>query len=468
MFAPLPAGFSKLEQVIEAMGKIDLVAPKELEDIGVRMRKLYAQARSVGYEGLSRGALRRLPYALWLTGERPLEETDSRLVQAYWDHHLPQALQHPRTAKRWLSPLLYTYCHWFDSRMASFKAFAQRLRFALQLAQGPFSDLMRDFQAQFAWFNPDEVGPRLGRALATDGVPLPQTLERMNLWPGFLDERISSEAFAAVLRLPNNQLEVEAMIQRVLLWSRTGAGDLPVGLARYPEHRIALAEAMVRPWLQKQPGDAIRNRLLSYFVKHYGDPRMLSDVHQGHYWQGVSQPTINVLRRWMVGDTLRGFMRILQLTADDIWRFRERFWMAYYEKGYVEEAWLVLGSTAAWRAQQEFRHSEWAQYGTLSTGATADQSMLFLRIGHLVFMEWSHNGSLRACEQGDPSAPPLYRKEYNGNELRHVVSMDFHRGMNERPQLAHMNSEGGHWQRKARDFIAAQTGVRLNDKDIIG
>lgn len=142
--------------------------------------------------------------------------------------------------------------------------------------------------------------------------------------------------------------------------------------------------------------------------------------------------------------------------------------MAYYERGVIDEAWLALGSQAAWRANKEFGRTEWKQYGLLTAGAASDQSVLFMRIGHVVFMEWSHNGSLRALPHDDPQLPQMYQQEYSGSELRLVRSMDFHGGVNQQPQLAHFNSEGGTWQRKARDFIAKHTGVKLNDQAIIG
>ena len=194
---------------------------------------------------------------------------------------------------------------------------------------------------------------------------------------------------------------------------------------------------------------------------------LVTDVHRGHHWQGVSLATLNTVKRWLVGDTLRGFTRILKLTADENWLYRERFWMAYYDRGVIDEAWLALGTHAAWHAKQVFGKSISRQYGLLVSGALPKQSVLFLRIGHLVFTEWSHNGSLRACQQDDPHLPAMYQSEYHGAKVRDIESMDFHAGMNQYPQLSHMNSEGGTWQRKARDFIAKHTGVRLNDQAIL-
>jgi hypothetical protein len=100
------------------------------------------------------------------------------------------------------------------------------------------------------------------------------------------------------------------------------------------------------------------------------------------------------------------------------------------------------------------------------TGGTQDQSVLLLRIGDLVFCEWSHNGALRAYQFGSGTAPLLYQSLYGAAELKTPLSLDFHDGANQNTWLAHSNSEGGTWQRKARDFIRKQTSVYLRDQEI--
>jgi EH_Signature domain len=465
MFMLPPVGFHKLREVTESLGQVTLIAPIDIEDIGLRLRHVYAQARAQGYADLRRTTLRRLPYALWLDGQPSLPELEPELVQAYWARHLPEALRGPRTAKRWLGPLFYAYVHHFGR--PGLRAFGHRILMALEIAQGPFAELLRKYQTEFRFFVPEEVGLHLGAALAKSREPMAQTLESLQLWPGFLEERIAEESFRGALRLPVTDTQNDATIRRILEWSRNSLpGERLQSITRYPQHRILLADTLVQPWYQGHPPESLRSQLLTHFVKHYGDPRHLDIVHHGHHWQGVAEPTVQTVKRWMVGDTLRGFMRLLQLTADDIWRYRERFWMAYYDKGLIEEAWLALGNDAARAAKRESRADDWAQYGTLGS-AMPNQSVLFLRIGHVVFMEWSHSGSLRACLADDPSAPPLYQPEYNANELRRARSLDFHNGMNEQPQLRHAGSSSGSWQRKARDFITNHTGAALHDRDIL-
>lgn len=469
MFASLPTGFLRLRQTVENMGQFKAVAPPKVEELGLRMRKIYAQARGQGYQTLSRGAIRRLPYALWVEGHEPLQVTDPALVSTYWEQHLPQALSQARAARRWLAPLFFTYCHAFNRNRADFQLFAQKLRASLGQAQGPFAAWIKGLHQDHRWLVPDEVGGFLGQKLATAHEPLPQLLQQMSLWSGFLEAPLAAEAFAGALRLPNEQLSREPVIERIKGWARMEFSARGKGsIFRYPEHRVLLADGLVRPWLKMAPPDPIRNGLLSFYMKHYGDPRLLSATHQGHHWQGVAPETVTAVRRWLVGDTMRGFMRVLKLTNDQIWPYREKFWMAYYENGAIEEAWFALGSQAGWLAKREFGQQGWSQYGLLTTGAANDQSVLFMRIGHIVFMEWSHNGSLRALRQDDPQLPAMYQSEYSGNEVRQVYSMDFHGGVNTNPQLTHSNSEGGTWQRKARDFIAHHTGVKLNDKAILG
>lgn len=106
-------------------------------------------------------------------------------------------------------------------------------------------------------------------------------------------------------------------------------------------------------------------------------------------------------------------------------------------------------------------------YSRLDGAAAPDQSVLLLRIGHLVFTEWSHNGALRAYHEDEPGGPRLYLSYYDADKLRGLSSMDFHYGANANPELRHMNSSGGTWQRKARDFIQRHTGLYISDREII-
>jgi hypothetical protein len=294
----------------------------------------------------------------------------------------------------------------------------------------------------------------------THPKPLDAALEAHLLWPKFVDSALGAATFEAALGLGDANLREWEVIARILDWAtRLGA---PV--AKSPQ-RVRFADALLRPWVSRQPLDTVKARLIEFLVREYGDPRV--EGNRLYQWRGVSPQAIAVMMNWLAGDTLRGFMRVLERTADEIWRYRQKFWMAYYDAGYIQEAWLALGAEAASFARRLQATEKGLGYGRLDSGASPDQSVLLLKIGNLVFTEWSHNGALRAYPEDGRETPELYQRIYHGQDLRGAQSMDFHDGVNQNPELRHMHSPGGTWQRKARDFIRQHTGIHLNDRDIL-
>ena len=463
MFTPLPQSMSKLEAAVQLLDDPGLQPPPpDMLEIGERLRKVYARARSNGYTDISRSELRKLPFAYWASSSPVLTHVEPDLVSQYWDIHLPQALTaSPRRAKRWLAPLFFVYCERFSQKDSEFLAFASRLVRAIQMAQGLFAQRMQFLQSEYRFFNPIEAPNRLAnffflsRTKALDAL-----LSDLQLWPGFLASEFGSAVFKAGLGASVESLRDSQTVHRLLDWARRGQ----VKVVK-TDLRITFANALLSCWVGRKPVESLKNVLVDHFLKEYGDPRFQSHLH--YQWDGVSQQAKGVILNWLTGDTLRGFMKLLQRTADDIWQYRQKFWMAYYERGYIDEAWMALGDTAWWAAQSLKADEKGMGCARLDGGAASNQSVLILKIGGLVFTEWSHNGSLRAYREGSPEAPTLYKSSYHGADLRSATSLDFHDGMNMNPELRHMNAEGGTWQRKARDFIRRQTNVHLSDSEIL-
>jgi hypothetical protein len=461
MFAPLPESFARLEAVVRQMDTVTAPRPPAIESIGRRLRAAFERARQGGYSGLTAGELRKLPYAWWLPSERPLHELHPQLVQLYWGQVLPSAIASgPRRAKRWLTPLFFTYCEAFDPRDEWFADFAARLRTNLERSEGSFAERLKDLDRSLGLFTPQVAAPALAASLMGHPASLEMALEQHLLWPKFVETRLGAATFDAVLASGDQRLSDSATVVRVLAWARLLGSPVSRSV-----HRVNFADSLLRPWQRRSPPDQLKATLIDFLVRDYGDPRM--GGNRQYQWRDVSPEALRVIMTWLAGDTLRGFMRILERTADEIWRYRQNFWMAYYQAGHVEEAWLALGPQAASLARRLQADERGLGYGRLDGGAAPDQSVLLLRIGNLVLTEWSHNGSLRACRDIDPDAPALYMRSYHGAELRAIQSMDFHDGMNQNPELRHMNSGGGTWQRKARDFIRRHTGVHLDDRQIL-
>lgn len=461
MFSPLPTAFPKLQLLVASMDTVEVVTPPPIEAIGRRLRAAFVRARLDQYQSLSASEVRKLPFAYWLPAAAPLPRTDPELVRRYWDKELPQALASgPRRAKRWLSPLFLTYCDSFDAGDEYFNDFARRTSSALRHGEGAYVDKLFGMQRELAFFQPAMVPPKLATALLTNPKRLEDAMAEYMLWPGFVDTPLGSAVFEAALGLGAQRFSEWHLIARVLDWAQRLAS--PVHKSRL---RVQFADALLLPWSRAQPPDTVKSVLLAYFVRVYGDPRIAR--HREYQWHGVSPEALSVLMRWLTGDTLRGFMRVLERTADEIWKHRRKFWMAFYDAGHIEEAWLALGADAQSFVGNLKVNERGMGFGELESGAAANQSVLLLKIGHIVFTEWSHNGSLRAYRDGEPDTPMLYQAHYSGIELREPTSLDFHDGANIRPELRHMNSAGGTWQRKARDFIRQHTGVYASDKEIL-
>lgn len=463
MFSLLPTSMAKLEAAVQRLDDPGIPPPPpDMLEIGERLRRVYVSSRVDAYTSLGRSELRKLPFAYWLKGVPDLPFVEADLVRKYWSQHLPNALSlGPRRAKRWLAPLYFIYCDQFSSADREFQTYSSNLVASLKGAEGLFAQKLQSLQQIHRFFSPSEAPDRLAKHFFLDrNKSLEGLLQDLQLWPGFISSNFGNAVFSSGLNLPVDNLRDTQTVQRLLDWLRRCTASVVK-----TDFRVPFANALLGCWVGRKPSDQLKNILVEFFITHYGDPRFQNHLH--FQWDGVSIQAKGVILNWLTGDTLRGFMKLLQRTADEIWQYRQKFWMAYYERGYIDEAWMALGDNAQWAAQSLKMDQKGMGYGHLDGGAASNQSVLLIKIGGLVFTEWSHNGSLRAYVEGNPQTPQLYQRTYHGADLRSATSLDFHGAANMNPELRHMNSEGGTWQRKARDFIRKRTNVYINDSEIL-
>lgn len=463
MFSPVPVAMEAFEAVLQRINAVTMKMPPPMMEVGRRLRLIYERQRSENYQLLSRSEWRQLPYSIWLDGLPSLMRTDSVLVDRYWNEVLPAALNDgPRRARRWLMPLFFVYCEAFVLDDPEFKVFALKLQQALDLATGPMAEKLRAMSGSLKFFEPEHAPECLSYLLFVEcGIATQMLMAENLLWPGFPATRLGGAIFSAALNFPEEKLRQSTTVMRLLEWLKY----FPASVVK-TDLRVLFANALLRPWWPHRKVDvAVKKALVDFFLREYGDPR---GIRQRHYqWDGVDQYALTVIKHWLTGETLRGFVNILERTADETWNFRKKFWMAYYDQGFIEEAWLVLGRVAQEEARVLFTQDPSMRYGRLERGAEPEQSVLLMRIGDLIFTEWSHNGSLRAYKEGDIIAPGFYHPSYDGYQLKAGLSLDFHDGLNMRPALGHRHSELGTWQRKARDMIHRHTGVYLSDWQIV-
>jgi hypothetical protein len=90
-----------------------------------------------------------------------------------------------------------------------------------------------------------------------------------------------------------------------------------------------------------------------------------------------------------------------------------------------------------------------------------------LRMGNILFCDWSHQGRLRAIPISSKQAPKLYQAEYELFQLRFPTPLDFNDGRLDDPGLLHFESALGGWQDTARHFIGQQLDIHLSLADLM-
>ena len=139
-----------------------------------------------------------------------------------------------------------------------------------------------------------------------------------------------------------------------------------------------------------------------------------------------------------------------------MWSSRRKFWSAYYDKGYIEEAWVVFGRRGAAIARYTPGTPDWhaiISFGTFIGDSTGDQrqAVLLMKLGSLIIADWSHNGCCHIWLPSNNNAPKLFKREYFRSDL--TIGSDF-----EQPHVKL-------WQTEIHNYIRANTGFWMPDED---
>jgi hypothetical protein len=197
---------------------------------------------------------------------------------------------------------------------------------------------------------------------------------------------------------------------------------------------------------------------------NFKDPRIYA-----HQWPAISEylggektrnHCINIVKQWHIFQSITLFFKLIEEVVEDQehehhFPQRRKFWIDYFDKGMVSDAWVILGSKGANEADRykrsgdaDFASLAWAK---LSTGKS-DQCVLLMQIGETRVVEWSHSGACRLWASGDRNAPMMSRPRYTGSDLRAVVADDV------KDRVVH--DPGGRWKTKIEQRIRAYSGWR--------
>ena len=395
---------------------------------------------------------RHVPYAIWINEKEGLKSMP-KAVERYLSIELPKALTETRRPIKWGRPLIFVYVEQFNPNDALFKKFSKHTKDFFDSPKINNNSSIIGLARSLNLFDLTDGPKKTAESIAISRRSLREWMQIHDLWPGFGTSPFAEASFNSLLQSPEELRITSEFINLAFEWSLTERGDL-----RYPASRSKLADALLLPWRFRQPNQSDKSRLITFLLKHYGDPRIGKNL-----WHGVSAEALRVLIVWINERTLEAFFRILQESADSIWQYRQRFWTAYFRAGHIDEAWVALGPDAA-AILRRLDDTKQLKFANL-LGSNQDQSVLLLRIGQLLFCEWSHSGSLRAGRIDGSGVPAMYQSYYYANNLR-FDSLDFNNGDLQDPGLRHFSSDTGGWQKRALRFIEKNTGIKMKLTDV--
>ena len=166
--------------------------------------------------------------------------------------------------------------------------------------------------------------------------------------------------------------------------------------------------------------------------KNFDDP-----VTENIFWPSVTdrlggnktrERCLAVARKWRVFRSITLFFNIIDQVVDSEHKhhfpMRKSFWLNYFDKGEVTDAWVILGAKARDRIIQ-LKNTNPDEFAALSWGALSggprDQCAILLKLNDVTVMEFSHSGRARIWGQGGPSKqkiPSLYQSRYEASDLR--------------------------------------------------
>lgn len=392
------------------------------------------------WEGISRREWKAVPWVAF-SGPSALAENTT-----FFDRLITQYRVKPRRAS--YQALIHCYLREFDPAKQSIIRLAAELDGVSSFFEWPW----RERNERASLFAPDRAARRIAQlCLQSPDSPL-DVLESLGMGGGRSSIGLAARSYFEALTNLRDALakvspDVDAL-HHVLTWSASSEG------LRYPQHRGALATALLLPWSgRKAPAD-IQTQISEFLLRYFKDPRLPANAKD---WLGVPEEARAVLRKWLSREALEQFCQVIDSVAQErMWRYRRAFWLAYYNKDVVSDAWVLFGPEALRYAERAFGATQ--SYGILNRSPQVERShsVLILQIGKLTVADWSHNGKCHIWRDGNASRPKLYMQRYTRDQL---VSASDNGGQ------VHYGSEYYSWQGKIESYIRKHTGIALSEQE---
>lgn len=227
---------------------------------------------------------------------------------------------------------------------------------------------------------------------------------------------LMSHVHLAYLKQIAEWLSTRTGIDTLVRWLKPDGQDAKVGGAK------EAIEALLHPWLSRNPAEDLRGHLVDELLRLYRDPR----VARGGPWRLVGDQHLALVRRWLTEQSIVFFLDVVsEVNRSHMWPERREFWLGLYEEGRVADAWVAFSSVAESRAKRIGKDNSGRElvYGR-QTGPRPDTSLLILRIGDCVVVEGSHSYKVQFFRSSNRDAPRLFGDTYDCDQIRYCSDDD--------------------------------------------
>lgn len=218
-----------------------------------------------------------------------------------------------------------------------------------------------------------------------------------------------------------------------------------------------MTDALLLPFRSTAPPLDVRRIVEGHLLRQLKDPRL----HPAR-WMGVKLAAKEVICRWLTEQSLELFLDIVDKVvnrsedARRMWALRGSFWRSYLKKGYIDEAWVVLGLDGVQHARTINSSASTTSQNILSYAQLRSSSdirkhvVLIMKIDSLTVVDWSHNGKCHIWKSSNPNAPKLYHPFYTRDQLVNISEKSF----------THVAS--GTWTNEVAKIVYQYTGRRTS------
>ena len=225
---------------------------------------------------------------------------------------------------------------------------------------------------------------------------------------------------------------------------------------QFDSNKKDFIESLLLPWENAIPTDEIQNTTQSILIDLFNDPRM-----GGASWLNIDTPALRIIKSWLIKRALAQFLDVVdEMALDHQWKYRRAFWMSYYNKGAISDAWVAFSSNGSNKAKQiakRYNDKSWLNFGNLLGSGDPDHAVLILKIGDITIADFSHNGKCRIWRSNNHNSPNHYEKNYDRSDILSAADWEY----------IHSGSPNYLWQNRVSTQIAQITGIRLLQRDFI-